>query len=225
MNLTPRLLKIASLVPQDSVLADVGTDHAYVPVYCILNGICSGALAMDINEGPLKNAEETVKNYGVSDRVELRLSDGLCKMEAHEADTVVIAGMGGLLIKSILEKADLKEGTTLILQPMLAQKELREYLYANGISITDEYLAKEDNKIYNIFVAKVGYKTEYTFDDILIGRNVCQNSPDLFGFYKYKEVAVRNKILGGLNNAKVKDEDAIESVTKELERWLEYEDK
>jgi tRNA (adenine22-N1)-methyltransferase len=146
-------------------------------------------------------------------------------MEAHEADTVVIAGMGGLLIKSILEKADLKEGTTLILQPMLAQKELREYLYANGISITDEYLAKEDNKIYNIFVAKVGYKTEYTLDDILIGRNVCQNSPDLFGFYKDKEVAVRNKILGGLNNAKVKDEDAIESVTKELERWLEYEDK
>ena len=225
MNLTPRLLKIASLVPQDSILADVGTDHAYVPVYCILNGICQRALAMDINEGPLKNAEETVKNYGVSDRVELRLSDGLCKMEPHEADTVVIAGMGGLLIKSILEKANLKDGTTLILQPMLAQKELRESLYSNDIAITDEYLAKEDNKIYNIFVAKVGCKGPYSFDDILVGRNICKNSPDLFEFYKSKEVGVRNKILGGLNNAKVKDEDAIKSVTKELERWLGYEDK
>ncbi len=224
MNLTPRLLKIASLVPHNSVLADVGTDHAYVPVYCILNGICSRAIAMDINEGPLNNAEETVKHYGVSDRVELRLSDGLCKLDSDEADTIVIAGMGGLLIKSILEKANLKPNTTLILQPMLAQKELREYLYSNDIAITDEYLAKEDNKIYNIFVAKVGSEFQYSLDDILVGRNVSKNSPELFHFYKSKEINVRKKILGGLGSAKVKDEDAIKSVTKELERWLDYED-
>ncbi len=224
MNLTPRLLKIASLVPQDAVLADVGTDHAYVPVYCILNGICKHSIAMDINEGPLKNAEETVKHYGVSDRVELRLSDGLCKLDSDEADTIVIAGMGGLLIKSILEKANLKCGTTLILQPMLAQKELREYLYANDIAITDEYLAKEDSKIYNILVAKVGNKSEYSLDDILIGRNVSKNSPELLEFYKSREINVRKKILGGLSSAKVKDNLAIQTVTNELERWLGYED-
>lgn len=224
MNLTPRLLKIASLVPHNSVLADVGTDHAYVPVYCILNGICKRAFAMDINEGPLNNAEETVNHYGVSDKVELRLSDGLDKLGADEADTVVIAGMGGLLIKSILEKANLKCGTTLILQPMLAQRELREYLYSNDIEITDEYLAKEDNKIYNIFVAKVGSKYQCSSDDVLVGRNVSKNSPELFEFYKGKEINVRKKILGGLSSAKVRDEDAIKSVTKELERWLEYGD-
>ncbi len=219
MNLTPRLLKIASLVPQNSVLADVGTDHAYVPVYCILNGICPRAIAMDINEGPLNNAEETVRHYGVCDKVELRLSDGLCKLYAHESDTVVIAGMGGLLIKSILEQGKLKEGTTLILQPMLAAKELRQYLYDSGNAVTDEYLAREDKKIYNIIVAKVGSKTEYTEEDIIIGRNISANSPELFDFYRAKETGVRIKILKGLESAAVKDIDAIERVTKELERW------
>ncbi len=223
MNLTPRLLKIASLVPQNSSLADVGTDHAYVPVYCILNDICQKAIAMDINEGPLANAEETVNTYGVSSKVELRLSDGLCKLKQDEADTVVIAGMGGLLIKSILEKSPLKDGTILILQPMLAQKELREYLYSHNISITNEYLAREDDKIYNIFVAVVGKKSEYGDEDVLIGRNVLQNSPEHFEFYKEKEINIRRKILNGLNNAKIKDDEAIESVAKELERWQNYE--
>ena len=223
MNLTPRLLKIASLVPRNSSLADVGTDHAYVPVYCVLNGICKKAIAMDINEGPLANAEETVKSYSVSSHVELRLSDGLCKLKADEADTVVIAGMGGLLIKSILEKTSLKDGTTLILQPMLAQKELRQYLYSHDIAITDEYLAREDGKIYNIFVAVVGKKTEYDDADILIGRNVSENSPEHFEFYKEKEINVRKKILNGLKSAKTKDEEAIECIAKELERWQNYE--
>lgn len=223
MNLTPRLQKIVSLVPFDTVLADVGTDHAYVPVWCVLEGICPRAIAMDVNRGPLNNAEQTVESHGLSDRIELRLSDGLCGLAPGEADTIVIAGMGGLLIRSILEKADLVPGQTLILQPMLAQKELREFLYKSDMAVTDEYLATEEDKIYNIMVAKVGCSAEYLPEDILIGRNVASNSPELFEAYKAKEVAVRNKILNGLKSAVNKDKRAIDTVTYELERWQNYE--
>ncbi len=219
MNLTPRLQKIASLVPVGSVVADIGTDHAYIPTYCVLNGVSPRAYAMDVNEGPLLNAKETTLAYGVTGRVELRLSNGLQKLMPGEADAIVIAGMGGLLIKSILEEGSLKEGTLLILQPMLAIKELREYLYKSGFGIENEYLAKEDEKIYNIIVARVGYKTDYVIDDILVGRNIQKNSPELFCYYKTKEVNVRNKILNGLKSAKNPDKAAIENITKELERW------
>ncbi len=217
MKLTPRLQKIASLVPKNSVMADIGTDHAYIPAYCILNGICQKAFAMDVNSGPLSNAEETLTRYGISDKVELRLSNGLERLSPDEADTVVIAGMGGLLIKSILENGNLKEGTTLILQPMLAVKELRQYLYESEMAVDNEYLAKEDRKLYNIIVATVGKKSEYTREDIVIGRNIRENCPELAGQYKENNIARLNKIINGLKNAQSPDIRAIEESERELE--------
>lgn len=217
MKLTPRLQKIASLVPENSVMADIGTDHAYIPAYCILNGICQKAFAMDVNSGPLSNAEETLTRYGISDKVELRLSNGLERLSPDEADTVVIAGMGGLLIKSILENGNLKEGTTLILQPMLAVKELRQYLYESEMAVDNEYLAKEDRKLYNIIVATVGKKTEYTREDIVIGRNIRENCPELAGQYKENNIARLNKIINGLKSAEIPDIKAIEESERELE--------
>ena len=104
MELTPRLKKIAGLLPDKAkTLADIGTDHAYLPVYCLLNGICENAVAMDVNEGPLKRAEENTKKYNLEDKISLRLSDGIQKLKKGEADVIVIAGMGGLLIQKILE--------------------------------------------------------------------------------------------------------------------------
>jgi len=217
MKLTPRLQKIASLVPKNSVMADIGTDHAYIPAYCILNGICQKAFAMDVNSGPLSNAEETLTRYGISDKVELRLSNGLERLSPDEADTVVIAGMGGLLIKSILENGNLKDGTTLILQPMLAVKELRQYLYESEMAVDNEYLAKEDRKLYNIIVATVGKKSEYTREDIVIGRNIRENCPELAGQYKENNIARLNKIINGLKSAEIPDIKAIEESERELE--------
>lgn len=217
MKLTPRLQKIASLVPKNSVMADIGTDHAYIPSYCILNGICQKAFAMDVNSGPLSNAEETLTRYGISDKVELRLSNGLERLSPDEADTVVIAGMGGLLIKSILENGNLKDGTALILQPMLAVKELRQYLYESGMAVDNEYLAKEDRKLYNIIVATVGKKSEYTREDIVIGRNIRENCPELAGQYKENNIARLNKIINGLKSAEIPDIKAIEESERELE--------
>ena len=218
MELTPRLKKIADLIPKGSVVADIGTDHAYIPAYCVLNGISPMAFAMDVNEGPLKSAEQTVNQYGISHKVELRLSDGIEKLSPGEADVVVIAGMGGLRIESILKAHPevLKEGTVLILQPMLAQKELREYLFSSGNAVTDEYLAVEGDKVYNIIVAKAGFKDSPTEKDIVIGRNAKTNSPNCYTKYSQKLKRVLNKIIEGQSKSANPDNNVIEKSKSEL---------
>lgn len=219
MELTPRLKKIAELIPQGSIIADIGTDHAYLPAYCILNGICPKAFAMDVNEGPLKSAEHTVKSNGISHKIELRLSDGIEKLKPGEADIIVIAGMGGLLIESILKAHPevLKEDTILILQPMLAQKELREYLYSSKNAVTDEYLAVEGEKVYNIIVARAGCENKPEETDLLLGKNISSNSPEYFLNYTDKLTRVLNKIIDGNEKSANPDTAIIEKNKKELE--------
>ncbi len=220
MELTPRLKKAADLIPHGSVLADVGTDHAYLPVYCVLNGISPYAAAMDINEGPLRKAEENVFKYGLGDKIELRLSNGIEKLNKGEADVIVIAGMGGLLIKNILDsgKGILDENTFLILQPMIAAEELREYLYQNGFCVENEYLAAEGNKLYNIITARYENKnSEYGEKDIFIGRNLNKNSPELYERYiKHKSEKSKKKI-NGLEQAKIRDDALITATKHELD--------
>ena len=219
MLLTPRLKKIADLIPQGSTIADIGTDHAYLPSYCILNGISPNTIAMDINEGPLNSAKQTVSHYGIDDKVELRLSDGIQKLSWGETDVIVIAGMGGLLIKNILSKdiSLIKYGTMLILQPMLAQKELREYLYTSNNAVCDEYLACEGDKIYNIIVAKAGQNLDYTQEDIVIGRNIRLNSPELYNKYIERNMRILNKIIDGQSKASHTDTEALNTAKAELE--------
>lgn len=226
MELTPRLKKIASLVPSGThTVADIGTDHAYLPVYCILNGIADSAVAMDVNSGPLARARESAEKFNLSDKITLRLSDGINELEKGEADVIVIAGMGGLLIKRILEEGKNKilPGTLLLLQPMIAQRELREYLFSDGYCIENEYVVSEGNKFYNIFAVRYGVKSEFDENDTIIGRNLRKNSPDVFEKYAGYKIRILNKIISGmeksasLNNADdVKHE--LEIFLKELER-------
>ncbi len=105
MKLTQRLKTIADLVPNGGIIADIGTDHAYLPVYLIENKIVEKAIAADINVGPLKNAEKTIKSYRYDKYIETRLGSGLTPIKTNEADTVIIAGMGGLLIRDILKES------------------------------------------------------------------------------------------------------------------------
>ncbi len=104
VKLSKRLERIASFVQPGSRVADIGTDHGYVPIWLVQKGVCPSALAMDVRKGPLERAEEHVEEVGLSGKIELRLSDGLAKLKAGEADTVVIAGMGGKLTCRILEQ-------------------------------------------------------------------------------------------------------------------------
>lgn len=158
MNLSPRLQIIANHVPMDSICADIGTDHAHVPIYLIKNNICQKVIATDINTGPLEIAREQIKTTGYKDFIETRLGNGLEPLRPGEVDCVVIAGMGGLLIKEILESSldVVKNIKTFILQPMIAQRELRQYLVNNNLAIVDEDLAQEEQRVYEILIVKHG---------------------------------------------------------------------
>ena len=153
LELSPRLAAIAEQVPQGARLADVGTDHAYLPAWLLLAGRISGAVDTDVREGPLQRGRETARLYKVEDRIVFRCCDGLAAVEPQEADTVVIAGMGGELMARIVERAPWTRGCTLLLQPMSAQEVLRQWLVTHGYCIQRETLVREGEKFYGILTA------------------------------------------------------------------------
>lgn len=158
IKLTPRLQKIADQVESGHRVADIGTDHGYIPIYLLKHQISPFVIAGDINEKPLERAQNNIKNYGFSDLAETRLGSGLSILKPGEVDTIIVAGMGGILIKELLISSNevVDSLDTLILQPMQAPSELREYLVNNGFYIQKDILVKEDHHIYEIIVAKKG---------------------------------------------------------------------
>jgi len=156
-SLSGRLMAAADFVAPGARVADVGTDHGKLPVWLMLQGRISAAIASDIREQPLCNARETVAKNGLSGRIQLRLCDGLAGITAHEVDTVVIAGMGGDTIAAILAAAPwTKDGAhRLILQPETASVRLRRFLYDNGYTILDETLVQE-HRLYSILLVTGG---------------------------------------------------------------------
>lgn len=154
--LDSRLGLAASFVRHDSVVADIGTDHAYLPICLLLNGKVRDAVAADINEGPLDRARINAKRYGLSDRITFCLSDGLKNIPLLEkrVSDIVICGMGGELISSIIEASDFVKNPSvrLILQPMSHADKLRSFLCKNGFEIIDGGMAKAQGKIYQCIV-------------------------------------------------------------------------
>jgi len=148
--LSPRLLAAASLVRGGGTAADIGTDHAYLPVYLIEKGIISGAIACDIGIGPLKNAEKTVEQFSFRDKIELRLSDGLKNISPDEADDIIICGIGGELITSILSDCKWIKNSrfNLVLQPMTHSEDVRRFLCKNGFEIKKELCVFEGKRVY-----------------------------------------------------------------------------
>ena len=150
MQISERLRAVAGMVSPGCRLADVGTDHAYIPIYLIQNGVIPQSVAMDINQGPLLRATENIRRYGLTGRIETRLSDGLEKLQAGEADTILIAGMGGALTVKILEAGEkvLASVKELILQPQSEIDKVRSYLLTHGYVIAGEKMVYEDGKYY-----------------------------------------------------------------------------
>lgn len=204
MKLSPRLQTIADFVEKDKIVADIGTDHGYVPVYLLKNGISTKAIAGDVNEGPLKNAKEYIHKNQLSNKIETRLGDGLEVINPNEVDTVIIAGMGGLLIRDILEANKLITDSVdrFILQPMVASDDLRRYLHENGFRILDEKLAREKDRFYEIMVVEHGYES---IDNELyyeIGKKLVENKDELLVDFLNKKVKAIEKILNNLKNRK-----------------------
>lgn len=158
IELTPRLAAAASLVPPCGCMADIGTDHAYLPLYLLQAGRIGCAVASDIHEGPAARAEEHIRREGLLEKISVRVGGGLATLAAGEADGAVIAGMGGLMIRKILEKSpEIAAGMKwFVLQPQNHAGELRVWLSKNGYRIERELLAKEDRTLYQIFFARHG---------------------------------------------------------------------
>lgn len=183
-ELSKRLMSAVGFV-RGGILADVGTDHAYLPVYLYKLGKIRGAVAADINEGPLARARANIAAYGAGEGIDTVLSDGLAKLEGYHPDDIVIFGMGGELIIHILDAAKWtkSERIRLILQPMTKQEEVRSYLLESGFSIVGEALSEDDGKVYQTICAE--YRPEekaepYTRVELLLGRENIARGGELF---------------------------------------------
>ncbi len=220
LKLNPRLAKIAELVPKCKSLADIGTDHAYIPIYALLSQKTQFAIASDINKGPVERARANAKLFGLEDKLSLRFGAGLETIAPNEAEVIVIAGMGGILIGDILENSVPVTMTAkhLILQPMTAAKELREYLCERNFTINTEVLVAEEDKIYNIFCVTVGGKTHYSPKEMILGRGTDTSTPELFDRYLAgieKKLKVR---LEGLKSSSLPENQALaKMVEKQIE--------
>ncbi|MGN0485221.1 MAG: tRNA (adenine(22)-N(1))-methyltransferase [Lachnospiraceae bacterium] len=150
VQISKRLQAVAHLVTAHGTVADVGCDHGYIPVYLIETGRIKQAIAMDVNPGPLSRAEEHIKQYHMEKQIELRLSDGVQALQKGEAESVVIAGMGGGLVKKILTegKEILSDTRELVLQPQSEISRVRAFLQENGYQIVAENMILEDGKYY-----------------------------------------------------------------------------
>ena len=149
-GLSDRLLAVASMVTAGSVVCDVGCDHGYVPIYLVNSHVCPRVIAMDVNEGPLKHAEEHIREAGLLPYIDIRLSDGVTALQPGEADCVILAGMGGRLMERILYEgrqcvAGIKE---VILQPQSEIASFRKFLREQGYRLISENMIFEDGKYY-----------------------------------------------------------------------------
>ncbi len=176
-----RLLAAASFVRRGAVFADIGTDHAYLPVFLVASGIAERAVAADINRGPLERADENIAASGLSGRIETRLTDGLSGLDGLSLTDIAICGMGGELIARIIDAAPFVRdpGIRLILQPMTKAEALREYLLSNGFRIADESLAESD-RVYQIICAEFcGENDTYSDLELLLGRHNLERGGEL----------------------------------------------
>ena len=152
-TLSDRLRAVAGYVEPGASVIDVGTDHAYVPIWLLLNEICSTAYASDLRAGPLSRAENDARYWGVADRLTLLLCDGLSACVPEALDTVILAGMGGETIRAILEASPWALKKRLILQPQTHPAELERWLAKRGVGIADVTLAADAGRIYDVWLA------------------------------------------------------------------------
>lgn len=219
--ITPRLKCIIDNTCGKKI-ADIGTDHSYIPIYMIENSLADYFIAADIRKGPVSIAKENIIKHNLSDKIETRLGSGLSVLKKGEADTIIIAGMGGQLISEIIDAdIDIAKSAKLTLQPMNAQYELRKYLIKNGFKILNEDIAIEGFKVYNILNAEYTRQEEFKSD-------IEYHLPKYLTNHKYyKELYNKkhrefSKVIHGLENSKNTDTKKLQlykNWLKELEKY------
>ncbi|AWE06816.1 tRNA (adenine(22)-N(1))-methyltransferase TrmK [Lysinibacillus sp. 2017] len=190
-KLSKRLEKVASFVPTGAIVADIGSDHAYLPCYLVHKGIAARAVAGEVVKGPYESAVRQVRTEGLSEKITVRMADGLAAVEeSDKVSAVTIAGMGGPLIVSILEKHPhaLKTVTRLILQPNIHAKTIREWALGHGWALQDEVILEEDGKVYEVLVLQRG-PMKLTEAEILLGPKLMVSKSPVFVEKWSREVA------------------------------------
>ncbi|MFC3882949.1 tRNA (adenine(22)-N(1))-methyltransferase [Bacillus songklensis] len=158
LQLSKRLEEVVKCIPSNSIIADIGSDHAYLPCYAYLQGFIKKAVAGEITDGPFQSAVQQVKRVGLEHIIDVRKGDGLEVVSPNEVNCVIIAGMGGTLIRKILEqgKEKLAGVKRLILQPNIGAKTVRQWLIEYSWEIKEEKILEEDGRIYEIIAAEPG---------------------------------------------------------------------
>ena len=223
-ELSMRLAKVGEFVPKGARLADIGSDHAYLPVSLMLKGQISYAVAGEVVKGPFESAQKQVRKNDLSEQIIVRLADGLSAVElSDEINAITIAGMGGTLIRSILQAGQDNQRLTgqerLILQPNVGEKTLREWLMANGYSIMTEEILEENKKIYEIIVAEKQPAT-YTEQELFFGPFLLKEKSPIFIEKWQDELQSRRYVLGQLEKAEVKPLEKIQAIEKEMQ-WIQ----
>ena len=231
IELTPRLAAIVSEVPDGAKVADIGTDHGYLPIALIQAGRIDGAIATDVKPGPLSRGQEAAEMHGIT-TIDFRCCDGLHGISADETDTVVIAGMGGDTIIHILEAAPwTRAGTRLYLfQPMSALVELRQWLTGNGFLLIREIICREGEKFYVVFVVRPGEGRDYTLGELWAGTQ-CKGmqSPHRLAYLE-DLIARRSRALEGLRKGKrdhiaaiAELEETVQQLAELREEWTTWQ--
>lgn len=173
INISERLKCVACLVNKGARVADIGTDHAYLPIYLVQNGISNKVYACDVRKEPLRRAKLHIDEYGLSDKITTQLCDGLKGINKGDVDTVTICGMGGKLMKNILKAGidKLGDNTQLVLSAQSELRDFRKYLLETGIYIKSEHMLLEDGKYYFIFDCVYNTQDEYYLNVTNIQQN------------------------------------------------------
>lgn len=203
IQLSKRLEAVGSFVKKDAILADIGSDHAYLPAYLVQQGIVQKAIAGEVVKGPFESAVRNVKRHGYTDSITVRLASGLMAIKKEDAvDTVTIAGMGGSLIATILNEGlnQLKNVQRIITQPNIHARAIREWAVVNGWKIVEEMILKEDGKIYEIVVLEKGQQ-KYSELEMLVGPFLLAEKNAVFIEKWTSEIQQWHEVLRSLEQA------------------------
>ncbi|GAB6169658.1 tRNA (adenine(22)-N(1))-methyltransferase TrmK [Clostridium carnis] len=220
MDLSKRLKFIIKNMDKVVAMADIGTDHGYVPLYALRNDICTKAIASDINKDPLDKARLNAILEGMGDELEFRLGGGLSTVKNQEVQAVVIAGMGGNLIRDILEK-DIEKVNNLdylILQPAQNPEVLREYLYTNDYEILEEDLCLDEDKYYELFKVKRKEGENTSLDSIYyeVSPKLLMSRHPLMKDYLNYKLDQYNKILSFLTDSTVSANERRKEINEKI---------
>ncbi len=222
LKLSKRLDVIAGLVEDAKVVADIGTDHGYIPNYLVENGLAEMVYATDISADSLQKNVDMVKLRGNSEKIISLVGDGLVPVEGRDVDTVIIAGMGGLLMKNILEKSsDFVKGVRrFILQPQSSTYELREYLYSHEYKIIREVMVEDSNKLYEVLLVEQGHMELEAELHLKYGKNLLLDCDGVFLKYIKREYDNTTLILEKLSENSSEKSEAKIAELKLVQREL-----